>query len=66
MMRFAVNDKTDSLFSGDTKARKSFELSRFGKDEFILFGHQEGNAEEIYTFTKEELKLLWLMLTTNE
>jgi len=66
MSRFAITEKTDSLISHETKAYKSFELSRFGKDEFILFEHNEGNAEEIYTFNREELKILWLMLTTNE
>lgn len=64
-MKFALEDKTFDGFKvkiPDTNIQ--FELKAFGADQFILFERVDENVVEIYTFTKQELKMIWLMLTT--
>lgn len=63
-VKFALNKNLESIFSAPLKGGKVFELQKFGKDEYILFEHLGVNSGEIYTFTKEELRAIWMMLTT--
>lgn len=63
-MKFALDRNFDSLKVKIPDSDKYFELRSFRKDEFILWEKTEEGTNEIYTFTKEELKVLWLMLTT--
>ena len=64
-MKFALEDKTfDGFRVKIPDTEKQFELKSFGRDQFILFERTGESAEEIYTFTKQELKILWLMLSS--
>ena len=63
-MRFALNNKDfDSAHTGTLKSGKSLELTKTGKDEYLLLEHIGDNVGEIYTFTKQELLALWAILT---
>jgi hypothetical protein len=65
MTKFILNDKDfESIKSIDFKG-KYFELTKFGKDEYILFEHIGDSVGDIYTFTKKELFALWGMLSNN-
>jgi hypothetical protein len=64
MSKFALNKDFESIRTNVPKTAKSFEISKFGKDEYMLLEHSGDSVGEIYTFTKEELKAIWIMLTT--
>lgn len=64
MSKFALNKDFESIRTNIPKSAKSFEINKFGKDEYALLEHVGDSVGEIYTFTKEELKALWIMLTT--
>ena len=66
MSKFAIDKNFDSIRSGLLKSKKNFELTQFGDDEYTLLEHMGDSVGEIATFTKEELKTLWIMLTSNE
>jgi hypothetical protein len=64
MMKFVLSDEDfESSSCYVVKSEKRLELRKFGKDEFILFEHIGDNVNEVVSFTKEEWKTLWLMLT---
>jgi hypothetical protein len=66
MTRFAISKDFESLIFGMPKSEKTFELVKIDKDEYALLEHKGNNVNEIYTFTKEELRTLWLALTTKK
>jgi len=67
MMRFAPSDRDfDSCKVDIPKSKKQFEIIKTGKNEFTLLEHMGDSVNGIYEFTYDELKTLWLMLTTNK
>lgn len=62
-IKFALTKDFESIISGTLKDNSHLELTKFSNDEYILLEHKGDLVEEIYTFTKEELKALWMMLT---
>jgi len=63
-MKFALSDKDfASIKFGTPKIKKYFELTKFGKDEYTLLEHNGDNVYELCTFTKDELKRLWIALS---
>jgi hypothetical protein len=64
MTRFALNNKDiDSIKGGIINSKKTFELIKFNDDEYILLEHVGDSVAEIATFTYNEMKTIWLMLT---
>jgi hypothetical protein len=64
MSKFALADKDfDTVKGGIPKTGKTFELLKLSKDEYILFEHIGNHAGEVASFTYNELKVLWMMLT---
>jgi hypothetical protein len=66
MSKFALNKDFESIRVNIPKAAKSFEINKIGKDEYALLEHAGDSVGEIYTFTKEELRSIWIMLSANE
>lgn len=64
-MKFGIGKDFDSSMARIGKTDKRFELVRF-EDEYTLLEHYGDNVGEIYTFTKEELRTLWAMMSVNE
>lgn len=64
-MKFGINKDFDSSMARIGKTNKFFEIVRF-EDEFTLLEHIGDNVGEIYTFTKEELRTLWIMMSERE
>lgn len=62
-MRFGITKDFDSSSGRIGKTDKRLELIRF-EDEYTLLEHIGDNVGEIYTFTKEELRTLWMMLSS--
>lgn len=62
MPRFALNKDFDSIKGGVRGSKKTLELKQF-RDEYILLSHVGDYVEEIASFTAEELKTIWTMLT---
>ena len=67
-MRFVLNKKIDSIRSTvpTGKGRQAFEITETDRDQYTLYEHIGDAVWEIHTFTKEELRTIWIMLTTNE
>lgn len=63
--RFALSDKDfDSCRVGITgQKNKALELISLEKDMYLLLMHHGDSVEEVYEFTYEEIKALWMMLT---
>ncbi len=64
-MKFGINKDFDSSMARIGKSDKHFEIVRF-EDEYTLLEHHGDSVGEIYTFTKEELRTLWAMMSVNE
>jgi len=65
MTKFALNNKDiDSIKGSIAKSKKTFELIKFSDDEYILLEHIGDNVGEIATFTYNEMKTLWMMLSS--
>lgn len=64
-MKFGITKDFDSSSGRIGKTDKSLELVRF-EDEYTLLEHYGDNVGEIYTFTKEELRTLWIMMSAKE
>lgn len=64
MTKFALNNKdVDSIKGGIPKSKKSFEIIKFSDDEYILLEHVGDSVGEIATFTYQEFKTIWMMLS---
>ncbi len=65
MTKFALNNKDiDSIKGGIAKSNKSFEIIKFSDDEYILLEHIGDSVGEIASFTFQEMKTLWMMLSS--
>jgi hypothetical protein len=64
-MRFGITKDFDSSSGRIGKTDKRLELIRF-EDEYTLLEHIGDNVGEIYTFTKEELRTLWMMMSVQD
>jgi len=64
-MKFGINKDFDSSSGRIGKTDKRLELVRF-EDEYTLLEHIGDGVGEIYTFTKEELRTLWVMMSAKE
>ena len=62
-MKFALTKDFESMRFGIPKSERTFEIIKLSKDEYTLLEHIGYNVSEIYTFTKEEFKTLWMALT---
>ncbi len=65
-MKFAIDKDFESIRVGVPKSPKSFELLKIDKNEYVLLEHIGDSVGDIYSFTKEELKSLWIALTARE
>lgn len=65
MSKFALDKNFESINGSVPKTAKRFELVNFDKETWTLYLHDNDSVEEIATLTKEELRTLWIMLTTN-
>lgn len=64
-MRFALNNKDiDSIKGGVLKSNKTLEIIKFSDDEYILLEHVGDSVGEIASFTYQEMKTLWMMLSS--
>lgn len=64
-MKFALNDKDiDSIKGGVLKSKKTLEIIKFDDDEYILLEHDGDSVGEIASFTYQEMKTLWMMLSS--
>lgn len=64
-MKFSLSEKDfDSCRAEVPKSKKQFEILKTDKDEYTLLEHIGDNVNGIYEFTYEEIKTVWLMLTT--
>ena len=65
MTKFALNNKDiDSIKGCIAKSDKTFELIKFNDDEYILLEHNGDSVGEIASFTFQEMKTLWMMLSS--
>ena len=64
-MKFGIGKDFDSSSGRIGKTDKRLELVRF-EDEYTLLEHYGDNVGEICTFTKEELRTLWIMMSAKE
>jgi hypothetical protein len=63
MSTFALDDKKfASMKAVVPKLGSTLEIRKLGSDYFI-FSHREGSVEDYGSYTKEELKAIWQMLT---
>jgi hypothetical protein len=66
MSKFALDKNFESIRAGVPGSPRSFELLKASKDEYILLEHVGNQVAEICSFTKSELKSIWIMLTARE
>jgi hypothetical protein len=67
MTKFALNNKDiDSIKGAIPKSKKWFEIVKFSDDEYILLEHLGDNVGEIATFTYNEMKTIWMMLSSEK
>ena len=65
MTKFALNNPdVDSIKADIPKSKKSFEIVKFNDDEYILLEHVGDSVGEIASFTYNEMKTLWMMLSS--
>lgn len=65
-MKFALTKDFESSNGKVQKSDKSLELIKLTKDEYLLLEHIGDLVSEIATLSKEELRTLWIILTTKE
>ena len=67
MTRFVLSDKDfESCKMKIGKSEKCLELFKHTKDEYVILEHRGDSVYERGDYTKEELKTIWLMLTTKQ
>ena len=67
MMKFALSDKDfESCRAQVAKSEQYLEILKLTNDEYMIFDHRGDSVTERGDFTKEELKTIWRMLTTNK
>lgn len=64
-MKFLLNDKDfDSCKANMNNGKWTFELKKTGKNDYSVFYHTNEDVYENGTYTKEELKMLWMILSS--
>jgi hypothetical protein len=63
MTKFGIDKDFDSAKGDIGKTGRTLELLKTDKDEYSLMEHHGDNVEGLTTFTYEELKTLWRMIT---
>jgi hypothetical protein len=62
-MKFGITKDFDNSSGQVGKTAKRLELLKTDKDEYSLMEHNGNIVEGLTTFTKEELKTLWKMMS---
>lgn len=64
MKRFTLDDKDfDSCKADVPKTGTTLEIMKTGTDEYTVFTHQGDHVTELGVYTKQEMKILWRMLS---
>jgi hypothetical protein len=67
MSKFLLSDRDfESVKSRVGNTKTTLEINKIGKDEYAIFEHIGDSVFERDTFTKEEMKTIWQMLTTEK
>jgi len=66
-MRFSLNNnRFDSARTIVTGTKSYLELTKYAKDRYTLYEHENDTVRERGDFTYEELKALWILLTARK